>query len=215
MNVGVTFTGEEVFREKLDIASAKILLSPLDLSEVIEFCALLNAVNQISIYEVGGWKSVGGSEILERLLKDLLDPVYHQRARAVAQTSLPFAPLSGAAVNGLIGLACRWCANPGRPLTRIRYRRNVTRVLFALQGELIDKQKVVRIGDEDGLRQAFPYIARAVLSNKAVKMEHDLGRLHALVSRPEIDETLKKRVLQELPGEFSLGLFEGREGRSF
>jgi hypothetical protein len=71
MTVGVTYTGREIFREMLDLAGAKELLSPLNLRHVLEFCARLNAVNQITAQEVGGWKSAGGKELIERLLLDL------------------------------------------------------------------------------------------------------------------------------------------------
>ena len=194
MSVGVTWTGREVFRETLDVVGAKALLSPLNLHCVLEFCACLNAVNQITAQEVGGWKSAGGEELLERLLHDLLEPVYHQRARNISRTPMPFAPLVGAAISGVVGLACRWCQKEGgESLKTSRCRGNVTRILFALQGVLVDKQKVVRIGNVDELRQAFPYVARSILANRPVNIPHDLGRLHALASRPEIHDALAKR----------------------
>jgi hypothetical protein len=190
LTIGVTFTGEEIFREKVGVPGARALLSPLDLWDVLEFCAMLNAVNQISVYEAGGgskWKSEGGQRLLARLLKDLLEPVYHPRAWKLYNASPRFSPLVGAAINGVIGLACRWCQERGgERLKSIRYRRNVTRVLFALQGELMNKVKLAHIADEAGLREAFPYVARSILANKTANMPHDLGRLHALVSRPEV-----------------------------
>ena len=134
LTVGMTFTGEAIFREKLDIPTARLLLAPLDLCDVLEFCALLNAVNQISVYEAGGgskWNSEGGESLLARLLKDLLEPMYYPRAWKLYDASPRFSPLVGAAINGLIGLACRWCQERGgRRLNTIRYRRNVTRVLL-------------------------------------------------------------------------------------
>src|ERR1035437_6606071 len=164
--VGVTFTGEEIFREKLDVPGARALLSPLDLCDVLEFCALLNAVNQISVYEAGGrskWNSEGGQRLLERLLKHLLEPVYHPRAWKLYDANPRFSPLVGAAINGVIGLACRWCQERGgKRLNSIRYRRNVTRVLFALQGKLVNKLKLAHITDEPGLRAAFPVAVHRV-----------------------------------------------------
>jgi hypothetical protein len=189
LTVGVTFTGEEIFRKKVGVPDARALLSPLDLWDVLEFCAMLNAVNQISVYEAGGgskWKSEGGQRLLARLLKDLLEPVYHPRAWKLYNASPRFSPLVGAAINGVIGLACRWCQERGgRRLNNIRYRRNVTRVLFALQGELVNKE-VAQIADEAGLRAAFPFVVRSILANKTANIPHDLGRLHALISRPEV-----------------------------
>jgi hypothetical protein len=147
-------------------------------------------VNQISIHEAGGsskWKSEGGRRLLARLFEDLLEPVYHPRAWRLYEASPQFSPLVGAAINGVISLACRWCQERGgRRLNSIRYRRNVTKVLFALQEELVNKLKLAHIADEAGLRAAFPYAPRSMLANKTVNIPHDLGRLHALVTRPEV-----------------------------
>src|ERR1035437_2408796 len=188
--VGVTFTSEEIFRKKLGVPDARALLSPLDLRDDLAFCALLNAVNQISINEAGvssKWKSEGGRRLLARLFEDLLEPVYHPIAWKLYEASPQFSPLVGPAINGVISLACRWCQERGgRRLNSIHYRRNVTRVLFALQGELVNKVKLSHIADEAGLRAAFPYVARSILANKTANILHDLGRLHALVARPEV-----------------------------
>ena len=194
VSVGVTYTGRKIFRETLDLAGAKALLSPLNLHDVLEFCARLNAVNQITPPEVEGWKSAGGKELIECLLHYLPEAVHRQRARDISRTPMPFSPLVGAAISGIIGLACRWCQEEGgEPLANSLCRGNVMRVLFALQGALVDKKKLMQIGNVGGLRQAFPYVTRSILANRPVNMTHDLGRLHALASRPEIHDALAKR----------------------
>src|SRR5664279_4831965 len=109
MNVAVTFTGKEVFNEKLNLGDCKLLLESLDQTDVLRLCAWLNAINQISAYKVGGWKSQRGEKLLDGVFKDLLEPVPLERARELYRTSQRFAPLNGAALNGVIGWACRWC----------------------------------------------------------------------------------------------------------
>ena len=200
--MAVTYTGEAIFGKRLNLADAKTLLALLDQSDVLEFCALLNAVNQISAHQVGGYKTVKGADLLNRLLADLLHPVYHVRAWNIFRQSDPFhfSPLAGAAINGLIGLACRWCPKEGgHKLVSVRYRQNVTRVLFALQDAMINKEKMLKIGDPAGLRAAFPYLTRSVLANQTVSMTHDLGRLHAFVARPEVGAVLGRELKSAHP----------------
>jgi hypothetical protein len=56
---------------------------------------------------------------------------------------------------------------------------------------------VATIADIAGQRALFPYLARNILANQGVKMEHDLGRLHAFASRPEVAEALGRELKVE------------------
>jgi hypothetical protein len=109
MNVGTTYTGREMFGQRLSLTDAKALLSGLPLEEVLGFCALLNAVSEVSVDKVGGWRSEGGANLMNRLLVDLLHPVHHQKAWGLFNSPGAFAPLLPTAVDAVAILACKWC----------------------------------------------------------------------------------------------------------
>jgi len=192
MNVGVTLTSKDVFNEELNLTDCKLFLGSLDQTDVLRLCALLTAVNQISAYEVGGWKSPGGERLLDGVFKDLLQPVPLERAKKLYRTSQHFAPLNGAALSGVTGLACRWCPKDGgQRIDSIEHGQKFVRVLFALQEAMLDrtmvKRNIASIGEIECQRALFPHFARNILANQAVRMEHDLGRLHAFSTRlPEV-----------------------------
>lgn len=202
MNIGVTYTGQAVFGTRMNLAYARDLLSQLDQTDVLRLCALLNAFDQISAYPARnhGFQTKEGEDLIKWLLDQLLYPNYHARALEIYKRSAPrsFSPLVSAAINGVIGLACRWCPKEGgHKLNSIEHGQKVTRVLFALQEAMLDKEKIASIGDAPGLRAAFPYVARSILANRGVRMGQDLGRLHALVSRSEVGLALKRELHSE------------------
>jgi hypothetical protein len=192
MNVAVTFTGKEVFNESLNLTDAKLLLESLNPTDVLRLCALLNAFHQISAYQFrrDGYRTPEAEASLKWLLEQLLHPDYQKTAlEKIYRKSAPrhFSPLNGAAINGVMGLACRWCPKDrGHRLNSIEHGQNVARVLFALQGAMMAKENVVSIEDVTGQRAAFPDFVKNILANQPVRVEHDLGRLHAFASRPEI-----------------------------
>src|SRR5687767_12871427 len=79
MKLGITFTDIEMFGRRLTIGDVKTLLSQLDRTDVLEFCARLNAINEVVVGPGIAWRTQNHLQLLERLLHDLLIPVFAVR----------------------------------------------------------------------------------------------------------------------------------------
>jgi hypothetical protein len=193
MKLGLTFTDIDMFGRRMAIGDTKALLSQLDQSDVLEFCALLNAINEVAVGPGIAWSSPKHLQLLERLLHELLTPVYHAKARRLVLTERPFVPLVSAALRSLMKLACMWCPpEGGKSLDNPRLRQNVSKVLFALQGAMLTKTSIGAAHLDWGYR-AFPAVTRCVLCNPRLNLGHDMGRLHAIVSRPTVGDLLSRK----------------------
>lgn len=193
MKIGITFTDIEMFGRRLTIGDAKALLTELDQTEVLEFCALLSAINEVAVGPGIAWSSPKHLSLLDRLLHDLLTPVHHAKARRLVLAGQPFAPLASAAIRSLMKLACLWCATKdGRSLNSARCRERVTKVLFALQGAMLTETPV-GAADFNWVNRMFPGVTRCILGNPRLDLGHDIGRIHAIVSRPAIGEMLARK----------------------
>ena len=192
MRTGVTFTDLDMLGRRLSLADAKALLEPLDQTDVLEFCAFLGAVNETGPGPGIAWDTAAHIERLRRLLHDLLPPVYHAKAFRLAAAGPPFTPLVGIALRSLTKLACMWChPTGGQRLKNVRYRQNVSKVLFGLQGALMDETPIGN-ADLDWVYRAFPGVARCVFANPRLNLGRDMGRLHGIISRPEVGELLAR-----------------------
>ena len=177
--------------KRLSVADVKALLSPLDRNDVLLFCAYLNGVNETGIGPGVAWDRPEHVQRLQVLLNSLLPQVYHKKALRLAATSKPFAPLVSSALRALMKLACLWCPPTGGKHLSVRYRQNVGKVLFGLQGALVNEVPVGK-ADLDWIYRAFPAVTRCILANPRLDLGHDTGRLHGIIARQAVGALLEK-----------------------
>src|SRR5260221_641061 len=193
VRMGITFTSQNIFEEKLTLQQVLGLVSPLDRDGAISLCAEWNRWNTWVLFHNGTWKPA--QKDLEKLLDAVVPPNAQRRALAVFDDEDFFSPLSEISVLALIGLLCRYATVSGGESTETRYsQRALFRALLALQGSIFPDNFL-----DLPIAEQFPFAIRVTLANitNQNSWSYDMGRLHALLTVPEIADCLDGMSVRE------------------
>jgi hypothetical protein len=186
VRIGITFTSGSILGERLSFQELLDVISPLDRNEAIALCAEWNSWNTWVMFHHGTWKAAENDQ--QRLLDDFLPPDAQWRASAVFGDKDFISPFSEISVLALVSLLCRYASvNGGKPMDERYSRRALFRALLSLQESIFPENFL-----ELSIPEQFPFEVRITLANISIqnRWAYDMGRLHALLTVPEISSGL-------------------------
>jgi hypothetical protein len=131
----------------------------------------------------------------ETLVNDLVPPNAQRRALALFDDDDFFSPFSEISVLALIGLLCRYATVRGAVSVDTRNgQRALFRALLALQESTFPDDFL-----DLPIPEQFPFATRVILANisNQNRWSYDMGRLHALLTVPEIADGLDGLTVRE------------------
>lgn len=186
IRIGITFTSRNIFDEQCDLSNVREILAAFNQSKAIALCAEWNRWNTWVMFHEGTWKQAVADQ--QRVLDELVPPNFQRRAAEVFDDERFVSPFSEISILGLIGLLCRYAQTTGGESANTRHgQRALFRALLALQ-EGVFPENFLDLPVED----QFPYSTRVTLANLSLqnRWAYDMGRLHILLTVPEISRKL-------------------------
>ena len=193
VRIGITLTSGSVLGEKRSLEEVVEIISPLDRNGAIAVCAEWNRWNTWVMFRHGTWKPAAGDR--QHLLDELLPSSAHWRATAAFEDEDFVSPFSEVSVLALISLVCRYSSvNSGRSMDERRSRLDLFRALLSLQESIFPENFF-----ELSIPEQFPFEVRITLANISLqnRWAYDMGRLHALLTVPEISKSLNGITVRE------------------
>jgi hypothetical protein len=192
VRIGITFTSRNIFGEKLSLQEVLKVISLLNRNEAIIHCAEWNRWNTWVLFHSGTWKNAHKDQ--QRLVDELVPPNAQSRAMAVFNDEKFVSPFSEISVLALIGLLCRFTAGVGgESLNTRQAQRALFRALLALQESILPDNFF-----DLSVPEQFPFEVRLTLANISLqnRWSYDMGRLHSLLTVPEISNGLNGITVQ-------------------
>lgn len=193
VRIAITCTSRNIFDEKLTLQEVIGIISPLNRGEAVALCAEWNRWNTWVLFHHGTWKPAEKDR--QKFLDDLVPPNAQRRAMAVLEDDDFVSPFSEVSVLALIGLLCRYATDTGGESVDTRHnQRALFRALLALQDSIFPDNFL-----DLPVPEQFPFAVRVTLANICVqnRWAYDMGRLHALLTVPDIGHALSGMTVRE------------------
>lgn len=184
---GYIFSSRSIRQKELSFEEVRKLISNYSLADCLFFLQEISRKHFLHTSQ-GGWRSENSD--LKSFLSTYIPPSHLQYAEQAASEEGFVSPVSNHGLLSFAVLACSFCSREKVIAGTGNLQQELFSILLSIQGKLFSP---VREGPE--FPKIFPELNRHVFLELRLqrRWSHDMGRLHAFLTLPEVESKLKEK----------------------